>query len=783
MLQGRINGVRKAVCRVVAGALTASCLAAAPFSALADTVLANGHVYLRKGASTVSDILLVLQPNAEMEVIGTQGEWYQVRYGAKEGYVRSDVVTLKGGTTFTGVMTGYNTSVTSYRTLREGSSGEDVLTLESRLATLGFFDGIPDQKYDDQTAYAVRLFQEENGLSADGVAGEKTQELLLGVIGTSAATAGTTGAYRSLDLNDTGSDVLAVQRKLQELGYYDGELTGTYGNLTKEAVRQYQKKNGLGADGIAGEKTQTKLLGAAGSATSTTTVTTTLREGSSGNDVLTLQQKLKDLGYYTGELTGNYGSLTKEAVRLYQRANDLGSDGIAGPKTLSKLFAQGTTDTTGSTGGTTGTTGSTGDSAAQTNLTLREGDSGAQVTALQQKLKDLGYYTGSVTGNYGSLTKEAVRLYQRANDLGSDGIAGPKTLSKLNATPSTGAGSTTGTTTGGTTGSGVTDESNKVTNQVLRYGDRGDVVRNLQQRLKDLGYLAGSADGVFGQATETALRSFQTSNGLDADGIAGSKTQTVLYSSSAKSYSSATDSSTLKQGSQGTLVQNMQQRLKDLGYYDGTVTGNFGPLTEEAVKRFQSAQGLTVDGIAGVNTLNKLYAMATGSGSTSSGSSGSTSAGGTVISGMATTMPDPASVQNVNWYTYIRPKYDAGTVMQIYDFSTGYTWQCVMMSNGAHSDSQPRTADDTAVMYKAFGNKNTWTPKAVWVTFPDGKTYIASMHNVPHLSGSIKDNNFDGHLCIHFPREMDEAEETGPYAVSHQQAIIKGWEQTQAMIK
>ena len=86
-------------------------------------------------------------------------------------------------------------------------------------------------------------------------------------------------------------------------------------------------------------------------------------------------------------------------------------------------------------------------------------------------------------------------------------------------------------------------------------------------------------------------------------------------------------------------------------------------------------------------------------------------------------------------------------------------------------------------MYKAFGNKNTWTPKAVWVTFPDGKTYIASMHNVPHLSGSIKDNNFDGHLCIHFPREMDEAEETGPYAVSHQQAIIKGWEQTQAMIK
>lgn len=57
------------------------------------------------------------------------------------------------------------------------------------------------------------------------------------------------------------------------------------------------------------------------------------------------------------------------------------------------------------------------------------------------------------------------------------------------------------------------------------------------------------------------------------------------------------------------------------------------------------------------------------------------------------------------------------------------------------------------------------------------------MHNVPHLSGSIKDNNFDGHLCIHFPREMSEAEETGPYAVSHQKAILAGWEATQKMIK
>ena len=81
-------------------------------------------------------------------------------------------------------------------------------------------------------------------------------------------------------------------------------------------------------------------------------------------------------------------------------------------------------------------------------------------------------------------------------------------------------------------------------------------------------------------------------------------------------------------------------------------------------------------------------------------------------------------------------------------------------------------------MYRAFGNKNTWNPKAVWITMPDGNTFIASLHNTPHLSGKIKDNNFDGHLCIHFPREMKEAEATGPYAVSHQNEIISGWAKT-----
>ena len=61
------------------------------------------------------------------------------------------------------------------------------------------------------------------------------------------------------DKGDTGATVLWIQEALKELDYYDGELSGSYGKLTKEAVRQFQRDNDLSADGVAGAKTIAKL--------------------------------------------------------------------------------------------------------------------------------------------------------------------------------------------------------------------------------------------------------------------------------------------------------------------------------------------------------------------------------------------------------------------------------------------------------------------------------------------------------------------------------------------
>ena len=79
-------------------------------------------------------------------------------------------------------------------------------------------------------------------------------------------------------------------------------------------------------------------------------------------------------------------------------------------------------------------------------------------------------------------------------------------------------------------------------------------------------------------------------------------------------------------------------------------------------------------------------------------------------------------------------------------------------------------------MLKAFGNKNTWAQKGVYVMLPDGRWTIGSTHTAPHLSGHISNKGFDGHLCVHFFRDMDECAEKDPnYGVKNQKTIRALW--------
>lgn len=138
----------------------------------------------------------------------------------------------------------------------------------------------------------------------------------------------------------------------------------------------------------------------------------------------------------------------------------------------------------------------------------------------------------------------------------------------------------------------------------LKQGVSGNEVAKLQNRLISLGYADfPEATGYFGTATKTAVIRFQRNNGLVVDGIAGNATKSKLYSSSAKSL-------ILKPGSSSEAVQTLQLRLKALGYFSGTGTGHYGAVTLAAVKAFQKARGLAVDGIAGPKTRIQAFSKA-----------------------------------------------------------------------------------------------------------------------------------------------------------------------------
>ncbi|WP_283163464.1 peptidoglycan-binding protein [Sporolactobacillus mangiferae] len=147
------------------------------------------------------------------------------------------------------------------------------------------------------------------------------------------------------------------------------------------------------------------------------------------------------------------------------------------------------------------------------------------------------------------------------------------------------------------------------TNTLLQRGDQGTAVRRLQQQLIQAGYNVGSAgaDGVFGPATEVAVRALQKRNGLIDDGIFGPATKQAL-SHSAKKKEGATASAIvpypgmlIKRGSRGQDVARIQRALSL------TADGIFGPKTETAVRSYQKRHGLTVDGIVGPKTWNTLF--------------------------------------------------------------------------------------------------------------------------------------------------------------------------------
>lgn len=514
-----------------------------------------------------------------------------------------------------------------YLLLKQGTSGVEVRKLQGRLAELGYYAGGVDGIYGETTASAVKAFQRANGLSGDGQAGVQTQSKLYSSSARYASSPVATAnpdATRTLTLGMTGNDVYALQERLIELRYLSGVADGVFGAETQAALIAFQKNNGLTADGNAGSSTLKKLAGSCKAATRTTPTpvpsgTVTLREGDEGENVYILQAYLFELGYYTGRIDGRFSAETTEAVKAFQRANGLTADGIAGKGTQSKL-------TSGSAipAGNANENGQESGTPPQTSelTTLRRGDKSAQVMVMQQYLMELGYLSTQPDGQFGAGTERAVKLFQEANGLTADGVAGKGTLSILYSGSAVAYGGSSGGSSSSGSSPAATATPRPNTDIVIQWESEGDDVRQYQQRLVELGYLSSKyVTGKFNQPTVEATKAFQTMNGLKVDGAAGPQSLKLIYSNDAlnadgvrvgdllMSSSGTGVSEVLTAGMTGEQVRQVQSRLAELGYLSASfVNGVYDDNTRQAIRRFQQANGLTADGAAGSATQSRLYA-------------------------------------------------------------------------------------------------------------------------------------------------------------------------------
>ena len=332
-------------------------------------------------ASTSSGKLTSLKADTELTILGRTSSWALIELGGHQGYVPASSITalsnvsLRADEAYTATVTQAGT-VLKYMYSGSGSAGPvskglkvNVLAHTTQWALIeknghkGYFPvsnlqiqldefGSPTVKTLDATvvkatsvyATALESSQKLGSINAgEDITitaytskwvrisyGGRLGYLLKAHVSNADFTALKSGSSSS-------SDVLKLQKTLEDMGYFDGTPAGNYGSLTTSAVTRFQTQLGINATGVADVATLRVLY--SGFAPESSIKSTSLSKGSIGTNVTRLQTRLTYKGYLSAGIDGEYGALTESAVKLYQKTAGLGETGSADSKTLASLFS------------------------------------------------------------------------------------------------------------------------------------------------------------------------------------------------------------------------------------------------------------------------------------------------------------------------------------------------------------------------------------------------------------------------------------------------------------
>ena len=242
--------------------------------------------------------------------------------------------------------------------------------------------------------------------------------------------------------------------------------------------------------------------------------------------------------------------------------------------------------------------------------------------------------------------------------------------------------------------------ASEIPSVVLRQGDRGESVCELQEYLAIAGYMDSAADGVFGSVTHQAVVAFQKSAELASDGIVGRKTWDALLSKA-------------EAASARTYVVVAGDTMYGIA------------------KRF----GISVEAIAAASGISRPESIKPGQKLVIPASADASRAA-----------LSRSGAELLHWDVADKILKSRATII---DVATGLSFQVQRRGGHNHADIEPLTSADTAVLKRIYGGSWSWARRAVIVVV-GGRRIAASINGQPHGGQAITGNGFSGHICLHF---------------------------------